>query len=371
MFNNAVQAKLASMMLIGAGSFVIGIVPACFVSRAHHLQRKLSLSCALCFGAGVLLATAILHVLPEVRERLPDYAELVFSCGFLALYFIEECVHYFCRSDDDNRPETTDPRSRFTRGPRLAHEQSTSGSNCRNHFHGIDYNAATQDSKVYVSEEDMRLPFNYQQQNSLGNNANNAWIFSNYGATRHVAHEPPCRSKSLSEEDTFLCHGNHGEQCTDANTGLAGLALALTVHAVLEGLAIGLQTKIAEVLLLTGAVASHKFVIGFCLGLELAGVSKSIPRLVFVIFLFAIGSVIGIGIGMLTFQVNTDWSKIVLPILQGLAGGTLLYVTVSEVLPRERSKWHKSPRRFAGILQFLLVIIGFIVIFLLNKYVGE
>lgn len=63
-----------------------------------------------------------------------------------------------------------------------------------------------------------------------------------------------------------------------------------------------------QVLLLTGAVASHKFVVGFCLGLELAGVSKSVPRLVFVIFVFAIGSVIGIGIGMLTFQVRKDLS---------------------------------------------------------------
>lgn len=84
------------MVLIGAGSFIVGITPACFVSRAQHLQRKLLLSCTLCFGAGVLLATAILHMLPEVREDLPDHAELVFSCGFLVLYLIEECVHYFC-----------------------------------------------------------------------------------------------------------------------------------------------------------------------------------------------------------------------------------------------------------------------------------
>jgi len=61
----------------------------------------------------------------------------------------------------------------------------------------------------------------------------------------------------------------------------------------------------------------------------------------------------------------------VLPILQGLAGGTLLYVTVSEVLPREKTRWHKSSRRFAGILQFLSVVIGFVVIFLLNNYMGE
>lgn len=70
-------------------------------------------------------------------------------------------------------------------------------------------------------------------------------------------------------------------------------------------------------------------------------------------------------------QANTDWSKVVLPILQGLAGGTLLYVTVSEVLPRERTKWHKSLRKFAGIFQFFSVLVGFVVIFLLNNYVGE
>lgn len=70
-------------------------------------------------------------------------------------------------------------------------------------------------------------------------------------------------------------------------------------------------------------------------------------------------------------QADTDWSKVALSILQGLAGGTLLYVTVSEVLPRERAKWHKSLRRFAGILQFFSVFVGFIVIFLLNNYVGE
>lgn len=68
---------------------------------------------------------------------------------------------------------------------------------------------------------------------------------------------------------------------------------------------------------------------------------------------------------------NTNWSKVVLPILQGLAGGTLLYVTVSEVLPRERAKWHKSSRRYAGVLQFFSVGAGFVLIFLLNRYVGE
>ena len=67
------------------------------------------------------------------------------------------------------------------------------------------------------------------------------------------------------------------------NTNIMGLLLALTVHAVLEGLAVGLQKATSEVFLLVGAVASHKFVVGFCLGLELAGANSTLFRLVIAI----------------------------------------------------------------------------------------
>lgn len=143
MFANAVQAKLVSMLLIGAGSFVIGVAPACFVSRAQHLQRKLLLSCALCFGAGVLLATATLHVLPEVHEGLPDHAELVFTCGFLLLYLVDECVHYFCRGG--HRECETDPRdSRH----RVAHERRYA---LKEHCLGRSLNRRSPNQYVYQS----------------------------------------------------------------------------------------------------------------------------------------------------------------------------------------------------------------------------
>lgn len=67
---------------------------------------------------------------------------------------------------------------------------------------------------------------------------------------------------------------------------------------------------------------------------------------------------------------KNDWTEIVVPILQGLVGGTLLYVTVCEIMPRERAKWHRSPRRSAGVLQLFSMILGFVIIYLLNNYVG-
>lgn len=56
--------------------------------------------------------------------------------------------------------------------------------------------------------------------------------------------------------------------------------------------------------------------------------------------------------------------------LQALAAGTLLYVTVSEVLPRERARWHER-KRGAGMAQFLAVTGGFAIMYLLTMYLGK
>lgn len=76
-----------------------------------------------------------------------------------------------------------------------------------------------------------------------GNGAGTSWKNTTYGAIQHM----PSAPARYDEEETFLCHGNHSEPCADSNTNLMGLLLALTVHAILEGLAIGLQKVTSEV----------------------------------------------------------------------------------------------------------------------------
>ena len=59
-------------------------------------------SIMLCFGAGVSLATAMLHILPEIREGMEVtqeslgiswLAEVILCAGFLLVYLVEEIVH--------------------------------------------------------------------------------------------------------------------------------------------------------------------------------------------------------------------------------------------------------------------------------------
>lgn len=74
---------------------------------------------------------------------------------------------------------------------------------------------------------------------------------------------------------------------------------------------------------------------------------------------------------MAIIDLKTIYDTPALQVLQALAGGTLLYVTVCEVLPREKARWHLSNQRFAGIGQCLSVIVGFTTMTLLSIFMSK
>lgn len=94
-----IELKFMAMVSIGVASFIIGLIPGCLIHRGRALQKRLYLSALLCFGGGVLLSTSMLHMLPETKEDLPEYGELVFCCGFLLLYLVDEICHYLMNTD--------------------------------------------------------------------------------------------------------------------------------------------------------------------------------------------------------------------------------------------------------------------------------
>lgn len=62
---NNEYAKILSMVILGVGSFIFGIIPA-FFSQRNRRRHPFTITILLCFGAGVLLATSIVHMLAEV-----------------------------------------------------------------------------------------------------------------------------------------------------------------------------------------------------------------------------------------------------------------------------------------------------------------
>lgn len=85
-------AKILAMLTLGGGCLFLGLLPA-FFNRTRRRRRQFSISAMLCFGAGVLLATSLVHMLPEVRETLGESAEKIFCIGFFIVYLVDELVH--------------------------------------------------------------------------------------------------------------------------------------------------------------------------------------------------------------------------------------------------------------------------------------
>lgn len=108
----------------------------------------------------------------------------------------------------------------------------------------------------------------------------------------------------------------------------------------------------------------------FCLGLECS--NSTFKSHLVSIAVFSLGSVAGIGLGMIITDIPASWQNIGLPILQAFAAGTLLYITVCEVMPREKTKWHSiRGRNFIGLIQFVAIACGFSLMVLLNFYLSD
>lgn len=176
------------MVCLGAGSMLAGLLPV-WLSKTSRWSPRNSLfrSALLCFGGGVLLSTSLIHMLSESRVALKDNADIAFCAGFLFIYFVDEFFHLFYgRAVDDL---------------------------------GRSYQSAT------IAENPHR---------DYGTNDTTTLL---------VRSEPLAGSEPLASG----CHVHRREPCTNSAAGRGGLLFALSVHTILEGLAVGLQDTTAKV----------------------------------------------------------------------------------------------------------------------------
>ncbi|XP_049790988.1 uncharacterized protein LOC126198282 [Schistocerca nitens] len=144
--------------------------------------------------------------------------------------------------------------------------------------------------------------------------------------------------------------------------------VALSFHAIFEGLAVGLEKGVGDMWILVSAVAMHKLVITFCVGVKLVAAETRGPLVLLYMAVFAAVTPFGVGLGLLLEQLGQG--SVTTPaaaILQAMAGGTLLYVVFFEVLQRERSSDN------AGILQLAAIAFGFALMLLIqfcSEYTG-
>ncbi|XP_044736009.1 zinc transporter ZIP1-like isoform X2 [Chrysoperla carnea] len=339
-------AKITAMFTLFLSSMFMGLLPI-KLSKVFKWQQISDVkshkfvSLLLSFGGGVLLCTTFQHLLPEVNESIeelqehvenfPEFrfhlGEFLMCAGFFIIYFVEELVHLYLHYREhhvcDSELTSVFQRSISIRRSQMKNETTPttmSTTDLLNPETGvaikipIDQHCPTLDQK-HIGHSHMILP-------------------------------------TSSNEDPFV-------------TNLRGLlvVLALSVHELFEGLAVGLEKSTSNVWYMFAAVSAHKLVIAFCVGVELIATKTRISLTVLYVFVFAVVSPLGIGIGIgLSITEDPDHvTDIASMILQGLATGTLLYVVFFEVLQVERQ----------GFRQFLAILVGFMVMFALQFLTGH
>lgn len=263
--NDLIVAKIVAMSVLGLSSFLLGILPIKLTKimsiKSVDGDKNLLVSLLLCFGGGVLLFTTFIHLQPEVREIfasleakhiIPEIgngipiSEFVFCLGFFFVYFIEELVHVCLDKKLHN----------------AALHRSLSVRRC--------------------SQKDLSIP-----RVTLAK--------FDEGSISYISTSNKDLLNSQTTVNSEKQPHNHHHIDESIKNSLGGFlaVLALSFHAVFEGLAVGLESSVEKVWYLFAAIATHKLVIGFCVGVELV-TSKTKTFLVFLyIGTFAIVTPLG------------------------------------------------------------------------------
>lgn len=133
-----------------------------------------------------------------------------------------------------------------------------------------------------------------------------------------------------------------------------GIIVALSLHELFGGMAIGLEMTVSTVWFMTGAISVHKLVLAFCIGMEIMMAHTQWILAVVYLLVFSIVTPIGVGIGIGVSESSAaNQPSTVSGILQGLACGTLIYVVFFEIV----AKGH------AGLRVLISSLAGFVLMF--------
>ena len=143
---------------------------------------------------------------------------------------------------------------------------------------------------------------------------------------------PKCESISELSESNKPAHDH---------SGIRSLMLVstLSVHSLLEGIAIGLQNELGNVVAIFVAVLLHKSLMAFSMGSNLVHAKQSIKKILLAAAILSLASPSGIAAGLAIHSQQDGEpdgvTNLVNAILQAIATGAFLYITFFEVLVKE------------------------------------
>uniref|UniRef100_A0A914EFA7 Uncharacterized protein n=1 Tax=Acrobeloides nanus TaxID=290746 RepID=A0A914EFA7_9BILA len=322
------QCILAAAMF--STTAIAGLIPIKllrFINKnSEESQQRASwiLTLLSCFGGGIFMGTCFLDIFPHVNENYVKFKmlsgfesnypfpEFFVCCGFFLVYFLEEIsLKIF----------------------------SASG---HGHSHGPSNLSAEQPLKPSM--------------NGRGSIGGVSQISGKINAV--MTHEIV-----MDETVKYMSDENKESGFLKSIT----FAIAMSLHSILEGIALGVQDNRVGIITLFLSLIIHKSIEAFSVGLQIAkSNSKRTCMVTSTIIIYALMTPVGSMLGVLLTNINLNPTirEGSIVVLEGLAGGTFIYVTFFEILAQERANTHSN------LIQLNAIILGFLVIagFQLNEH---
>lgn len=392
-------SKLSSIFILFGLSAFSGIISClavkCLVSKLGSSSKfKRAISILNCFSGGVFFATSVLSLLPEARESmmqaLEDYdvhleyplTELAMGIGFFLILTLEHFAHSCCSNRTPKEKQTVS-KSHSEKDA----DDKNSGKKCvepsvgyKKRTSRLHDGVVAVDSLCVSSDlEDSSCydDITYQTYGTIDDSVDKAFA-SPYSDLQRNSKDPVVREIVFQDSDRILVKQSNVSQDTkhksthdaledvksstkedQSRSKLRGLVLliALSLHMIFDGLALGLLKDSQKVWELLVALALHKVLVFFTIGVQTLEILTSLKKTVLVVVIFALMSPVGIIIGeSINLSDDSVTKDMLSAVLQGIATGTFLYVTFFEILQRELgSDDHDLFKVFTTVIGFALV----------------
>ncbi|GLV39790.1 Zinc/iron regulated transporter-related protein 89B [Carabus blaptoides fortunei] len=318
------------------------------VNRKRQRYVECCLTLVQSFGGGVLLATCFLHMMPEVYHAIREleehyetlkkypFSQLIICIGFFMVYFVEEFSQYMISKMPTSCPPMFEKAEENIKPPQSASSTTTNATSATNKVTPVlEKDTKSFDEKCIDDSVDSGLDKSNEDLNNVPT------------------------SMPTSERELII----ELEKSPKRLLRCCLITLALSFHAVFEGIAIGLQHSVSNIWYLFIAISIHSVTLLFCVGVELLFSHKRKLVIFLFVLVLSVTSPIGILIG-LAVTTHTDEEDIgtatASALLEGLSAGTLLYITFFEVLSREKE------RREFRFKRGMCIIAGFSIMALLQ-----
>ena len=347
-------------LIVSAATFVIAVIGIWAAYKLRKFTKWFDIASA--FSAGIILATAYTHMLPEAIEQYDHY--LIHAQEASAVSAVQ--AHFASTTAIPDESSTTDsPAVAPTTTP--APRKGCCGGRHHNHAHHLPNSEAP--ANVILAEDAHDHDHDHHEHPYpmipflaalsflilflvergaiiyMKNKKNHSHV-EEEEIKHHVADEKGCDSPAHLHDDHG--HDNAIACCKDIKslekmseiTAFA-LILAVSLHAVIEGMGMGSRRHTDDILTAFIGVGAHKGLEGFAVGANLVESAVSTRRFIMYAGVVCLASPLGALIGYLVTLGDSD-IDIVRPILGALAVGTFLQVATMEFLPRT----FKNPDHF-------------------------